>query len=162
MATKASRQSNVVINDKVALDNGRIYELWSFQSTEAGNPYAMSAIREAIIRFAKQAGIAGNDLSDIQIALGEALDNAVEHGSPIPGVSMVGLGCEVVNGCFIATISDEGKPFDYRGVPEPVFEDCPECGLGIFLMRQVMDCVQFCRSDVGNSVRLVKKLGAAA
>lgn len=139
----------------------RIYQFLSFSPAEPGVPNEVSSVRESTLRFARHAGIAGSDLVDIQIAIGEALSNAVKHGSPAFGKSRISVGCEIVDGVFIVTVSDHGDPFDDQCIPDPNFDDLPECGLGLYLMKQLMDCVEFTRNDIGNSVKMVKKLAQA-
>lgn len=139
----------------------RLYQFLSYYATEASVPNQVSNIRDDALRFAKQAGIDGEDLYDIQIAIGEALSNAVKHGSPVIGKSRISIGCEIVDGSFVVTVSDEGGPFDDKCIPEPEFQELPECGLGVYLMKQLMDHVEFSRNEAGNSVKMVKKLAQA-
>ena len=159
MDKRAYKSAVMIIDNKAIFQNkSRASRYTSFNENEVSDLRVISDIRENAIRFAKLAGVKTNDLADIQIALGEALANAIKHGSPVMGVSRIGLGCHIVDGNFVAIISDEGNPFDERTVPDPAFDTCPECGLGIYLMRQVMDNVEFTHSSCGNQVKLVKKL----
>jgi anti-sigma regulatory factor (Ser/Thr protein kinase) len=58
-------------------------------------------------------------------------------------------------------ISDEGKPYDPTQKEDPDInlpvEDRPIGGLGIFLIRQIMDEVKYSREDRQNRLTLVKR-----
>lgn len=54
------------------------------------------------------------------------------------------------------------RPFDLAGVNEPNLDDPPINGLGIFLMRQIMDTVTYETGAAGNHWHLVKQLTLAA
>jgi len=162
MDKKAYKSAVMVIDNKAIFHNKDHFSHYtSFNENEVSDLRVISDIRENAIRFAKLAGVKSNDLADITIALGEALANAIKHGSPVMGVSRVGVGCHIVDGNFVAIVSDEGSPFDERLIPDPIFDSCPECGLGVYLMRQVMDAVEFSHSVCGNQVKLVKKLATS-
>lgn len=160
---KAPSQSTAssINNSAIFHKTDRFSQLISFDENEASDLYIVSNIRENAVLFARMAGVKPDDLDDIQIALGEALSNAIRHGSPVLGVSRIGLGCKIANGQFVAVVTDQGQPFDSRLIHEPCLDECPECGMGVYLMRLVMDAVEFSHSNFGNRVRLVKNLAAS-
>lgn len=121
-------------------------------------PYVMSKLRDRIIGFARKNGVNGDDLTDLQIALGEALGNAYKHGSPVKGESRIYVDCEAKDHVFIIDVMDEGSPFDHTIIAEPRLEEMPDCGLGVYLMKQVMNTVEFTHYESGNRVRLIKQL----
>lgn len=98
---------------------------------------------------------------DIEIALQEALLNAVVHGNkqdPYKRV-YVALRCSL-DGEVKITIRDEGAGFDVAAVPDPTTPQhlFSEHGRGIFLMRALMDEVLF---EQGGSVVHMRKSSPA-
>ena len=110
--------------------------------------------RQAIASFAMECGFTEDDVSDIRLAAGEALSNAVEHGSEN---AQRGLTVECTfDGSDLAIQVEDGG----RGFPEPshkptVQPDDRGRGFGIFLMRRLMDEVTFAKN--GTVVRLVRR-----
>lgn len=62
----------------------------------------------------------------------------------------------------IDTYDSGMRPLDLGSVAEPNLDDPPINGLGIFLMRQLMDTVTYETGATGNHWRLVKQLPIAA
>jgi serine/threonine-protein kinase RsbW len=61
---------------------------------------------------------------------------------------------EFRNGALTATVSDDGRPFDPLSQPSPdihaPLEDRTIGGLGIHLIRSMMDAVEYRRADGRN------------
>jgi anti-sigma regulatory factor (Ser/Thr protein kinase) len=109
--------------------------------------------RQAIAAFAAKCGFSKDEVSDIRLAAGEALSNAVEHGSDTPARRII-VECNFRDDELTIEIQDNGSAF-----AEP--SDCSSLpddrgrGFGIFLMRRLMDEVSFARN--GTLVRLVRR-----
>jgi serine/threonine-protein kinase RsbW len=93
---------------------------------------------------------------DIEIALSEALANAVIHGNHEDPGKQVYVGCRGGADEVSIVIRDEGQGFDIGKVPDPT---APENigsshGRGIYLMKAVMDEVRFER---GGAVVYMRK-----
>lgn len=79
------------------------------------------------------------------IAVTEAVNNAIYHGNKNNPDKLVKIGFESVNNKLIFSVSDEGKGFDYLGLPdptEPANINKPN-GRGVFLMKNLADSIQF-------------------
>lgn len=109
--------------------------------------------RQRIAGFAAECGFSEEEISDIRLAAGEALSNAVEHGCRTPGRRIV-IKCRYVAGALTIEISDSGSGFP-ASHERPVGPDDRGRGFGIFLMRRLMDEVTFARN--GALVRLVRR-----
>lgn len=110
--------------------------------------------RQAIAGFASQCGFLEEEVSDIRLAAGEALSNAVEHGIETPDRQIV-VACDFRHDELTIEIQDNGSAFvepSHRSSVEP---DDRGRGFGIFLMRRLMDEVSFARN--GTIVRLRRR-----
>jgi serine/threonine-protein kinase RsbW len=93
---------------------------------------------------------------DVELALREALANAVVHGNE-KGQIKVHIRCWCGPGEISIVVSDQGKGFDFRnitgegGTPEPAREK----GYGIQLMKAYLDEVYFERG--GSEVHMRKR-----
>lgn len=88
----------------------------------------------------------------LQVAVAEALANAVMRGNQEePGKSVL-VDAELFPDRICVQITDEGVGFDPTQVPEPVRpEQIGEtCGRGLFLIRKLVDEVYF--NEQGNSI----------
>jgi serine/threonine-protein kinase RsbW len=95
------------------------------------------------------------DLSAVELALHEALVNAIEHGnqeSISKAVRVTLAWCS--NGGLVLVVKDCGDGFDANRVPDPLGDQLlGDRGRGIFLMRQLVASVDFV-CDKGTEVRL--------
>ena len=120
--------------------------------------HIIAGLRERAVEAAIEAGAAGDTLCDIRIAVGEALTNAYKHGSPSKGVNQIQLRCMSCPSAVVIEIQDEGEPFDPNGLREHDPSKMRDHGMGVYLMREAMDLVEFQHNCPGNRVRMVKWL----
>lgn len=118
----------------------------------------ISGLRDKVAKAAIEAGASGEALCDIQIAAGEALTNAYRHGSPNKGVDRIRLRCFACPEALLIEVEDEGTPFDPDSTSEPDPKQMRDHGMGIYLMRQAMDVVEFESGCPGNKIRMLKWL----
>jgi anti-sigma regulatory factor (Ser/Thr protein kinase) len=91
---------------------------------EAWMPSEIKAISPLVNRLMRLIDgsqcVAGNEHA-VELALQEALSNAVVHGSGMDARKLVQIRCrcEVGKGVFIV-VKDEGQGFDPRAVPNPL------------------------------------------
>src|SRR5690349_14503851 len=102
--------------------------------------------------------VAGNEYA-VDLALREALSNAVIHGNEMDAHKLVRIHCRCEHGKGVwLTVKDEGKGFESAAVPDPVAVERleEEHGRGIQLMKSAMD--QVCFVDGGTVVHMWKGL----
>ncbi|MBV8490150.1 MAG: ATP-binding protein [Candidatus Eremiobacteraeota bacterium] len=124
-----------------------------YQATFTSEPRNAAMARRSIASFASVCGFSETDVADIRLAAGEALSNAVEYGQSARS-SAFSVRCSYEDRCLTIEIRDSGEGFD---VPPSLEERVPDergRGFGIFLMRRLMDRVEFTRQ--GTIVRLVR------
>jgi serine/threonine-protein kinase RsbW len=104
--------------------------------------------------------VTGEELS-VELALREALNNAVLHGNRLDPSKLVRVYCRCELGKELSVvIKDQGSGFDSSAVPDPsaVENLLAEHGRGIRLMRSQMDEVSF--GCGGREVHMRKRVSA--
>ena len=126
-----------------------------FEANFPSAPSAVSDARHAIRAFAIRAGLNSWETSDVVLAAGEACNNAAEHAHSAGGKFTVRA---VDDGRSLAIeVTDYGNGFDLRGKGARLNpEERGVRGLGIFLMRSLMDEVSYSITRGGTTVRMVK------
>jgi len=101
---------------------------------------------EQIMELVRRLPCASVDLDDVELALHEALANAVVHGNRQDARKSVQIcgGCER-SGDLLLAITDQGDGFDHNLVPDPTARDnlFSKHGRGILLMSRLMDSLEF-------------------
>ena len=112
--------------------------------------------------LAKIAGLGKDRIEDLKTAVSEACLNAIEHGNKGRTNARVIVTMDFKDDTFSVSVMDEGK-----GIPEmPESPDIDKKieeletprGLGIYLMKQLTDQVEFNAEGDGHVVRMVIKL----
>ncbi|MCM2258449.1 MAG: ATP-binding protein [Vicinamibacteria bacterium] len=119
-------------------------------------------VTAAFDAFADEARLPSIVIGAVQVVLDELLSNTVKAGYPDGGPGRIEAAFEVVDGYLQITLVDDGIAFDplERADPdtEAALEDRPIGGLGIYLVKQLMDRVDYERVGRHNRLRLVKSL----
>ena len=96
------------------------------------------------------------------LALEEAVCNLIAHAYDDAARHEIGVRMSVADGTVRAEVIDDGRPFDPREAKLPAIlariEDRPIGGLGVFLIEQMMDDVQYGVVDGRNCLTLSKRL----
>lgn len=113
---------------------------------------------------ARQAGYGPDETFQVTLACDEACTNIIEHAYGAEDGEIF-VSWEIADGAFIITMRDQGKPFDPQAVIAPNVPAHPDDvarmrvgGLGLHIMRRVMDKVRFSFDDTGNMVVMTKQL----
>ncbi len=79
------------------------------------------------------------------IATTEAVNNGILHGNKRDPQKRVTLTCQANHSSLVVTVQDEGPGVDPEKLPDPLAEEnlLRENGRGVFLMRSLMDSVEF-------------------
>ncbi len=117
---------------------------------------AAAFARRSLIAHIAAYGYADGDLADIETAVGEALANAAEHGHRTDSGFEVTVFVERER--IVIEVQDEGGGFSSSKTTPKPGHDAPR-GFGIYLMRHLMDEVDF--DERGTRVRLTKRLPIA-
>ena len=99
---------------------------------------------------------------NINLAVEEAVVNVMKYAYPEGTVGEVRVDASVTDGLLTIIITDSGSPFDPTGKEDPDVnlpaEERSIGGLGIFLVKQFMDTVDYQHTDGKNILTLVKKI----
>lgn len=135
-------------------DHGDAIEEWVEEIIMPADAGHLAAIRDRVSAIIEPLGFSSAALFDIKVALGEALANAVRHGSP--GVEGdIDVRVHAFTDKVILEIEDAGSGFDGDHVCSD--DLYASSGRGIMFMRALMDRVEFASSRSGGTlVTLVK------
>lgn len=108
------------------------------------------------------AGLSSSLTLSLNLALEEAVTNVILYAYPEGSDGLVDIEAIIHKDHLKFIISDSGKAFDPTAAPEVDItldvEDRPIGGLGIFLVRNIMDSVQYERVDGKNILTMSKNL----
>lgn len=126
--------------------------------TIPGTVASMTPTVEWIMEEIQGMGCAAGNEFEVELALQEALANAVVHGcKEDPGKEVqISVGCDKQRGVLIV-VRDPGSGFDPKRLPSPVVGEAifEAHGRGIFLINQLMDDVAFGKR--GTEIRMRKR-----
>jgi serine/threonine-protein kinase RsbW len=126
-----------------------VHEGPSVMTIEAWMPSeikAISVLVDQLMRLIEGSRCVADNESAVELALREALSNAVVHGNEMDAHKLVQVCCRCEQGKGVwLTVKDQGKGFDPTAVPDPVAVERleEEHGRGIRLMKLAMDEVSF-------------------
>lgn len=96
----------------------------------------------------------------LETAVDEASTNVVKHAYHSEG-GFFEISCDLQSGYIVITIKDHGKEFDPQTVPVPDIDTDLEHrqigGLGIYMMRKMMDEVNYSYEDGKGNILVMKK-----
>ena len=110
--------------------------------------------------FAKQSGISEEALFGVDMAVREAVANAVKHGNKEDETKQVEVAFRNLSEGFEITVRDFGAGFDVEEIPDPTNPEnlLKASGRGILFMRTFMDRVEwFNHTDGGMIVKMLKR-----
>ncbi len=130
--------------------------IWSLVRKLPADPDQCAPLIAEILAALQLHGWGADDRFGIQMAMEEALMNAIKHGNGCDPTKMVDINLGFDDRKFEATISDYGCGFDPDGVPDPTADENlgKTCGRGVMLMKNFVDSVKY--NDCGNEVMMIK------
>lgn len=126
----------------------------------------LSSIRDFIASSAREAGITEDVVENIILAVDEACSNIIKHAYKLNPEGEIIIELDFKDDKFKVTIQDHGASFEPDSVPEPdlqkYYRQRRVGGLGMYLMKSLMDDVQYI-SVPGkyNRVLLTKNISGA-
>ena len=133
-------------------------------TTELKFPSRIDSVGEAaaaVSEFLNRIGVTEDVAFGVDMAVREAVTNAVVHGNKLDGAKVVELKLRNTPAVFEITVHDQGSGFNPNDVPDPTKGEnlLRTSGRGIFFMRNFMDEVDWVADPKGGTnVRMIKKL----
>ena len=123
---------------------------------------SLTAISEFVSAQAITLGFSAHDLYAIQTAVDEACANIIDHAYGEENLGYIEIHLEDLDNGIKIIIKDDGNPFDPKKVPEPEIklplEQRRERGLGVFIIKKLMDSVHYDFSNPHQNVLTLIKL----
>ena len=122
-------------------------------------PQSAANVRRHLREFCLKIGLHGARHFDLELAVGEAVANAIEHAYNGNNDAIFSVHARAENGLVLVDVLDQGRWRD--GVRTPRGQ-LSERGRGVGLMRSLCDSVSIDRTIVGTRIRLGLALDAQA
>ena len=122
----------------------------------------IAAVHDFVEQVGQDHNLDVRTLHTLHLVLEEACTNVIVHAYQGQGGEME-ITIEVQTDCVRVLVHDWGTPFEPADVPVPdvyaPLEDRPLGGLGVYLLREMMDDVQYeFSTQDGNTLTMVKVL----
>lgn len=116
-------------------------------------------VDEFVEGWLRRRNVPENMIVDLAIAITELVNNAIKHGNKKDQNKMVTVRLLIKDGKAQATIADQGNGFDPEAVPSPIAEEnlLKEIGRGIFIVRSLMDDVEYSFPKGGGTAVTITK-----
>jgi serine/threonine-protein kinase RsbW len=122
---------------------------------------SLETICEFITEEAKAAGLNEDNVYAVQLAVDEACCNIIEHAYSGEDKGEILCECNILVDGLEVTLKDNGKPFDPDSIPEPQIsvplEELEPRGAGLYLIRKLMDEVDYKHSEGKGTILKMKK-----
>jgi anti-sigma regulatory factor (Ser/Thr protein kinase) len=110
--------------------------------------------------YCRDHGLPSKLCAEFTLALDEVLTNIISYGYPDPGEHTIIVRLAFEDGCLRAEVEDDGVPFNPLTAAEPdtaaPLEDRKIGGLGILIVKKLMDAVAYERAG-GKNILILKK-----
>jgi serine/threonine-protein kinase RsbW len=129
----------------------------------ASDAAQLPVLTRFLTEFWSAAGLPAAESVKFELALEEVFMNVVMHGSPEAG-PQVEVSVILCDGGVTLMVEYDGPAFDPLLLPAPdvaaSLEERKVGGLGVFLVRQMMDAVSYQRVAARNQLRMTRRVSA--
>jgi serine/threonine-protein kinase RsbW len=132
--------------------------LFKLQVTLSADKAAVDSVVQRVMKSLREKDCVGEKEQAIELALSEALANAVTHGAKADPSKIVE--CDVAcdqNRSLLIVVRDPGEGFDPAAIPSPLQGEniYSGHGRGVYLITQLMDEVKFLKN--GTEIHMIKR-----
>ena len=116
-----------------------------------------------VARVGREHALPDELVFDLRLALEEAVANVIRHGYGGREDGEIRIGFHVTPEAITVTVEDDAPPFDPHERPDPPLppEGGDASGVGVYLIKRVMDEVDYRRNGSCNVLTLTKRTGRA-
>ncbi len=122
----------------------------------------LSEVRDFVTEIARSVGFDTKDISSIKLAVDEGCTNIIRHAYRDVEKGSIEVLAVVKQKALSIVLIDHGKGFDFKKASDPNLQTYMKIGkkggLGIFLMKKLMDEVEYHITNRGNELWLTKRL----
>lgn len=123
------------------------------------HPENLKGIRSMIKEITSNTCLSKEDSGCIILAVNEACSNIIKHGYKNDYSREIDLVVKLETNLIAISIIDKGIRFDKNAIEARDIDELKPGGLGIHIINQVMDIVEYNRTPEGfNKIKMVKKL----
>ncbi len=120
----------------------------------------LAQVRNFVVKHARQANVGETHIEALRLAIDEACANVIEHayqGNPDEEVHLV---MTIESTRVVVQIRDRGRPFDRAAYRRPNVMELSRKrksgGLGVDIIRRLMDEVEYLNRGGTNEIRFVR------
>lgn len=121
----------------------------------------LSGLSDGLLGFCRDHAVNEDAAHDLLLAVEEAVSNTIKYGYDDRAPHTIRVTAVVEENHVVAEIEDDGREFNPLNVPAPDLslpvDQRPIGGLGIYLLRTVMDSVDYRRDGSRNVLTLAKR-----
>ena len=120
-------------------------------------------LTDKVARVGREHVLPENVVFDLRLALEEAVTNVIRHGYGGREDGEIRVGFHVTPEAITVTVEDDAPPFDPHEWPDPPLppEGADVHGVGVYLIKRVMDEVDYRHRGSRNVLTLTKRIGRA-
>jgi anti-sigma regulatory factor (Ser/Thr protein kinase) len=132
------------------------------RTTVPGDAAQLPQLTAFLQQFCSSVALPAAQVLAFEVALEEIFMNVVMHGTAAGTQRRVEVSLALTEEGLTMTVEDDGPGFDPLSLPPPdvraSLADRAVGGLGVFLVRQMMDAVSYARVAGRNQLRMTKHL----
>lgn len=121
----------------------------------------IAKVRDFVADHASNFGFKPKEVEDIRLAVDEAFTNIIKHAYNYDESKEVQVRLDTDGNDFKIVLLDEGKAFDTTKYSLPDVKEQIKArkrgGVGVYLIKQLMDDVEYARRRQINEIRMTKK-----
>lgn len=122
----------------------------------------LQRVASFVEEICEEVGLGADLVFNLNLVLEEAVTNVIMYAYTDESLHSIKITAIAGNGVLTLTVEDDGMAFDPTQVPDADVtlsaEERPIGGLGIFLIRKIMDEVAYERNGDCNTLTMRKKL----
>ena len=121
------------------------------------NPKEIGKIEVFLKKINRRARLDDGTFYRLFVSSTEAVNNGILHGNKSDPRKKVCISCSCNSDTITVRVKDEGNGFDPSTIPNPLDDQnlLKESGRGIFLIRSMMDKVNFQMTENGTIIEMV-------
>ena len=122
----------------------------------------LSLVRSFIEYHGRELELGNKEIAHISLAVDEACTNIIKHAYNYSKNGKIKINIDKKKDKLSVKLTDRGSHFDPSIIPDPNIEESQKMkkggGLGMFLMKKIMDEVEYRAKGKGNEIILIKYL----